>query len=628
MGRRPSYLPSEDSTNLDRRDLNSNLNNDEDSHSSVQLMGLDLARQNSKKACIRRSFVIALLVIVAVLVTVFLQQSSNNREEDIFETEFDVLSLKLTENFLSVFEIKIWTSFSVSVSITSDALYYNRSTSWPNVLVPNFDLRMKATHQTQTTQQQQQQQQQSNTILFAPLVADNNRVSWESFVVQNQDQVAVKPNDDRTLADGIYMPGPDGTRIRDPGPGPYFPAFLISTSNPKDNARHILTNYYGVPTFRRIYDTLIKTEASVISEISQTDDDVPLSVLFTPVFDRTESPKSVVGVIQQDVDWRSHFQAVTPNQGSVIAVLETGAGEILSFEISEDSVKYLGQGDRHDSKYDDYLVTSEVSTGSLRDSTKDTIWNQDAYSSGIIALAIPASQDEAVSPESLDYTTGTFSYILSVYPTQCFEDAYKTNLPMIYTVVAAVVFALIIILFIIHDKLFERRQQRPMEPAVRFGKVVNSLFPPGGLQTRLFPKEAKEERIQERAVVVRWPSFRRLMSNDDSLRVMEPAKTRLRSFLNHSEQKDLAELEQYQYEDPIADLFPETTIMFADISGFTAWSSEREPSQVFYLLETLYRAFDQLASRLGVFKVDTIGDCYVAVTGLPDPNKVSFCTLT
>ena len=75
-------------------------------------------------------------------------------------------------------------------------------------------------------------------------------------------------------------------------------------------------------------------------------------------------------------------------------------------------------------------------------------------------------------------------------------------------------------------------------------------------------------------------------------------------------------MDQYQLDDPIADLFQETTIMFADISGFTAWSSEREPSQVFFPLETLYRAFDQLASRLGVFKVETIGDCYVAVTGI------------
>ena len=72
---------------------------------------------------------------------------------------------------------------------------------------------------------------------------------------------------------------------------------------------------------------------------------------------------------------------------------------------------------------------------------------------------------------------------------------------------------------------------------------------------------------------------------------------------------------------PIADFFPETTILFADIRGFTAWSSSREPTQVFILLETLYNAFDKVANARGVFKVETIGDCYVAVAGLPNPRK-------
>jgi Adenylate and Guanylate cyclase catalytic domain len=54
---------------------------------------------------------------------------------------------------------------------------------------------------------------------------------------------------------------------------------------------------------------------------------------------------------------------------------------------------------------------------------------------------------------------------------------------------------------------------------------------------------------------------------------------------------------------PIADLFTETTILFADIAGFSAWSSVREPSQVFVLLETLFRAFDEIAKKRRVFKV-------------------------
>ncbi len=58
-------------------------------------------------------------------------------------------------------------------------------------------------------------------------------------------------------------------------------------------------------------------------------------------------------------------------------------------------------------------------------------------------------------------------------------------------------------------------------------------------------------------------------------------------------------------------------MIFADISGFTAWSSEREPAQVFQLSKTVYQAFDKIAAQFGVFKIETIGDCYVAVAGLP-----------
>lgn len=51
----------------------------------------------------------------------------------------------------------------------------------------------------------------------------------------------------------------------------------------------------------------------------------------------------------------------------------------------------------------------------------------------------------------------------------------------------------------------------------------------------------------------------------------------------------------------------------ADISGFTAWGSTRDPHQVFTLLESIFQAFDVLAKKYCIFKVETIGDCYVGM---------------
>jgi len=41
-------------------------------------------------------------------------------------------------------------------------------------------------------------------------------------------------------------------------------------------------------------------------------------------------------------------------------------------------------------------------------------------------------------------------------------------------------------------------------------------------------------------------------------------------------------------------------------------------SRIFQLLETLYNNFDALAKRRRVYKVETIGDCWVGACGLPE----------
>lgn len=59
----------------------------------------------------------------------------------------------------------------------------------------------------------------------------------------------------------------------------------------------------------------------------------------------------------------------------------------------------------------------------------------------------------------------------------------------------------------------------------------------------------------------------------------------------------------------------DTTVLFADIVGFEAWSSQREPTQCLTLLETIYDAFDREARLQGVFKVEAVADCYTGKKG-------------
>ena len=72
-------------------------------------------------------------------------------------------------------------------------------------------------------------------------------------------------------------------------------------------------------------------------------------------------------------------------------------------------------------------------------------------------------------------------------------------------------------------------------------------------------------------------------------------------------------------ETTIADSFSEVTVLFADLVGFTNLSSARKPQEIVAMLNDLFTRFDDSARRVGVEKIKTIGDAYMAVAGLPTP---------
>ena len=77
----------------------------------------------------------------------------------------------------------------------------------------------------------------------------------------------------------------------------------------------------------------------------------------------------------------------------------------------------------------------------------------------------------------------------------------------------------------------------------------------------------------------------------------------------------------------IADRFEGVSVLFADLVGFTAHSARITPAAVVEYLNRLYSEFDELARELGVEKIKTIGDAYMAVAGLTDPNPNPFTAI-
>ena len=67
----------------------------------------------------------------------------------------------------------------------------------------------------------------------------------------------------------------------------------------------------------------------------------------------------------------------------------------------------------------------------------------------------------------------------------------------------------------------------------------------------------------------------------------------------------------------IAERYEESSVLFADIAGFTVLSSKLPPDEIVQMLDEVFRDFDALAGRLGLEKIKTIGDAYMVAAGLP-----------
>jgi hypothetical protein len=130
---------------------------------------------------------------------------------------------------------------------------------------------------------------------------------------------------------------------------------------------------------------------------------------------------------------------------------------------------------------------------------------------------------------------------LKIYPFASFRASYETNKPAVYTSVIVLAFCVTAILLIVYDRMVTRRQEKTMHSAIRTSNLVSSMFP---------------ENVRDR--------------------LMEAALEEGKNAALDGKGGPSSGVGAYKTR-PIADFFPEATIMFADMSGFTAWASTREP---------------------------------------------------
>ncbi|KAL7580174.1 hypothetical protein ACA910_012925 [Epithemia clementina (nom. ined.)] len=549
--------------------------------------------QKESQGVFRAKMMVYLVLIVscaAASTLTFLFTS--DQEDSNFEGDFASFAEEIQRTSRDQLFPQFNTAESLSLAVSSYAK--EQGSLWPNVTLPDFELRTRKARE----------MSDSSLVMFVPLFLKTLQSQWESYAQNNSGWIA----------EGLAV---SGHSDKDPGPVPLFIhdvsvseqgnrttaslddqiAALWQTGPAPWNASVVNTNLLSDPIFNQVAADVVVNNVGFLSRIHDSslygsitgsnqghgerklhalNPDTPRSFILDPVFRDLNDKKVVAGFIYMDIIWVHFFEnMLAAGTGDIEVVLDDSCGSVYTILVQGLKAFIKGEGDLHDTAYDRLMKTSN--------------FTQNASVIG---------GDKAISD---------CDYFLKIYPTGTLENQYSSKDPIIFAVVVAMIFVFTTAVFLVYDWAVQRRQWMIIRAARKTQAIVSSLFPKN-VHERIM-KDVDEEVNRE--------------ANKPLIMRGNRTKDQLQNFLKgkdgNEEVEDMAT--GVKRSKPIADLFPEATIIFADIVGFTAWSSTREPTQVFQLLETIYHVFDEIASRRRVFKVETVGDCYVAVAGLPEPRK-------
>jgi hypothetical protein len=238
------------------------------------------------------------------------------------------------------------------------------------------------------------------------------------------------------------------------------------------------------------------------------------TVVVVPVFGGIEDDAAIVGHYFAIVPWVVYFlDELVAGTDPVHAVIDSSCGHTFAFVIEGRNATFLGEG-----------------------------YTADAYGYESVSVSAPFAE----------FASDSCIYTLTVYPTSTYEDFYTSNDPIYYMLFIVGVFGLAAASFYTFDCLLRKRQVALVATTTRQHALVSSLF----------PKSVQKQLLED-------------MDNDGKWN--KSGMAGLRNFLKETGGgTDLPEEPSKWVEGgkskPIADLFPDVTIMFADISGFTGKS--------------------------------------------------------
>eukprot|EP00980_Cylindrotheca_fusiformis_P003089 scaffold719_cov117-Cylindrotheca_fusiformis.AAC.9 len=548
---------------------------------------------------------------VATAANLLVQQQERTEFEHKFEayaTEIVTVSRSKASQFFDALD-----SFASSIGAQAAAEHAFHNTSWPFYRIPNWSVQAEKLAQLTGVD--------DPIIAVAPIVQEDERDQWNSFAAQQnpiwyQESIEYEGYTEFTAEQllqrtipFVHFFDPENHYNPEPvtRPGEVLPYFQAYPAGLFSGLTIMITNVdillaskqteelYNVTKIARS-PTLGFTRLRLLDEL-----EVPGSQIMQPIYDGPDTKahdREVVAVIRVRLPWLDYFKnLLAEGEDGIVVVLESACPKVDE-DLFEDLGEQLGEqfgidddalfGSQHHRESDRNIITYQVD-GPNAVMLGETDLHDPKYDALVVSeVFVDLQIDQSQLPAGSCVPVLT----LHVYPSAELEDDFHSSNAAIYTIVVIAIFVFTTFVFLLYDFFVGRRQRTVMERIMKQDRIVSDVFPTA-IRDRLYENQAKNTMNGNH------------IDADDGLLGLDE------NFYDRSSATASA---------PLADLFPSVTVVFADLVGFTAWSSAREPHQVFILLETLYGAFDKLAYRHSVFKVETVGDCYVAAAGLPEPT--------
>eukprot|EP00980_Cylindrotheca_fusiformis_P023702 scaffold10816_cov85-Cylindrotheca_fusiformis.AAC.1 len=555
-----------------------------------------IVAKGEEKNIIRARCLVALILVVAVATV---GTSTYILLEDQAQRNFENQFTSYASEIVSVSRQKADQIFdsldSFSIMVGSQAAVENEllNTSWPFYTIPDFSVKAERLVDLIGGN--------VPLMIVAPVVEEDERDAWAEYSkttnpVWFQESLENEGNTDLTVdllvqrtVPFIHKYAPkEGIQVEHiERPGDVLPNYQQYPLR-LDYASNALTTGYDIISFprtRELYDITKERLRPTIgfAEFFLDSETVAIgSQVLQPIYDTADTTaenRRVVAVVSMLLYWLDFFRNIlTQGQDGVVVVLRSGCLVNYTLAYGENITKYLDPEELIDEDVITYQVDGPdvilLGYEDLRDPRYDSF--------EVAEVFVDLGFDEKDLPEGKCVPSLT----LHIYPSEMLEATFQNSDAAIYTSAVVVIFVFTSLVFLLYDYFVGRRQRIVMDRIMRQDKIVANVFP-AAIRDRLYA-QAKPSGKREKETDP--------YSLDDLV----------------ADSNDLAPA-------PLADLFPSVSVVYADIVGFTAWSSAREPQQVFLLLESIYHSLDKIAYRHDVFKVETVGDCYVAAAGLPEP---------